>query len=83
MHTTNKLILVAVCATLAGCATSRTPVMTLREAENYQINCKLKNEQIDFLERFVSDYRTIDAQLNLQTQSVLRRKLRYIHDYCL
>lgn len=83
MSTKNQLVLLALCAALGGCAVSRTPTMTLGEAERFQTNCKIKDQQIAYLSQFVSDWRTTDAHLQPMTQSVLRRKIQYLNNYCL
>jgi hypothetical protein len=84
MFTKNTLIILAVsCSTLAGCGTlERTPVMTVQEADRYQVNCKMKNEQIEFLSRYVMDNTTTSYHMNNMSQAVIRRKINYLQSWC-
>jgi hypothetical protein len=83
MFTKNKLILFVVCVVLTGCGTlERTPVMTVQEADRYQVNCKMKNEQLEFLSRYEMDNTTTSFQMNRMAQAVIRRKINYLNSWC-
>lgn len=83
MFTKNRLVLVFAGACLTGCASvERTPVMTLQEADNYQVNCQMKNEQIEFLSRYVMDNTKPAYHMNARAQGVIRRKIDYLYSWC-
>jgi hypothetical protein len=85
MFTKNRImILVVTCSTLVGCGTlERTPVMTVQEADNYQVNCKMKQEQLEFLSRYVMDNKKTAYHMNTLSQAVIKRKINYLQSWCL
>jgi len=83
MFTKNKLILFVVCVVLTGCGTlERTPIMTVEEADRYQVNCKMKNQQLEFLSRYEMDNTTTAYHMNRMSQAVIRRKINYLNNWC-
>jgi len=84
MFTKNTImILFVTCSTLVGCGTlERTPVMTVQEADNYQVNCNMKNEQLEFLSRYVASNKKTVYQTDALSQAVIKRKINYLHSWC-
>jgi hypothetical protein len=84
MFTKNTImILVVACSTLVGCGTlERTPVMTVQEADNYQVNCNMKHEQLEFLSRYVASNKKTVYQADAFAQAVIKRKINYLHSWC-
>jgi hypothetical protein len=77
------MVLFVTCSTLVGCGTlERTPVMTVQEADNYQVNCKMKQEQLEFLSRYVMDNTSHSYHMNRMSQAVIKRKINYLQSWC-